>query len=223
MAQPRICVAGIEMESRTHVRPLSAPDEPLTRSLLAQNGGPLRIGARVELGDVEPQPDPPETEDHSVSLARMESQGVLDPDEYLELIDQVSYRSLRSAFGIQLKRHGRSYAVDVGGGTCSLACVRPRKQLNLEVDSYGKARLAFYDTPEPALISIADLRFYEDDHRTIHHEVFPDVHRRILQGVGVWVMFGLARAWKADNDDTERHWLQVNGLCLEDSPLGETL
>lgn len=33
-------------------------------------------------------------------------------------------------------------------------------------------------------------------------------------------MFGLARAWQKPGDDEERHWLQVNGLCLEDAPLG---
>jgi hypothetical protein len=28
------------------------------------------------------------------------------------------------------------------------------------------------------------------------------------------LMFGLARAYKAPHDDRERHWLQLNGICL---------
>jgi hypothetical protein len=33
-------------------------------------------------------------------------------------------------------------------------------------------------------------------------------------------MFGLARAFVARGDDCERHWLQLNGICLEDRPTG---
>lgn len=220
MVSPRICVAGVEVESEAHLRPLATQNGPLTRTLLSENGGPLQIGATIELGAAEPRPDPPETEDHSVDVACMESHGVLEADEYLELIDTVSHRSLRNAFGGELKRRGRSFAVEVGEGTCSLGCVRPRKQPELEIDDFGKPRLVLKDTLAPAFISIADLRFYEEDQQTINGEVFRSAQRRLLHGVGVWVMFGLARAWQATGDDAERHWLQVNGLCFEDSPLG---
>jgi hypothetical protein len=41
-----------------------------------------------------------------------------------------------------------------------------------------------------------------------------------MQRHGVLLMVGLARAWRAAGDDLERHWLQVNGICLEDQPFG---
>jgi hypothetical protein len=41
-----------------------------------------------------------------------------------------------------------------------------------------------------------------------------------MRGVGVYVMFGLSRGFPAAGDDRPRHWLQVNGLCLEDRPTG---
>jgi len=34
-------------------------------------------------------------------------------------------------------------------------------------------------------------------------------------------MLGLARAFQKPGDDCERHWLQVNGICMTDRPLGE--
>lgn len=34
-------------------------------------------------------------------------------------------------------------------------------------------------------------------------------------------MLGLARAYQAPHDDRERHWLQLNGLCLADDSTGD--
>jgi hypothetical protein len=220
MTHPTICLAGVEVDSKQHLRPVTTPAQPLTREMLSEAGGPFQIGARIELGELEARPDPPETEDHLCDPRRAENLGCLTDEDYLTLIDSVSERTLRGAFGVDLERHGRTYAIDPGRGKCSLACVRARRPTDLEIDGFGKLRLLFNDTPKPASVKIADLRFYEADQTTRRSDVFVDVRRRLLRGVGVWVMFGLARAWKASNDDVERHWLQVNGLCLEDSPLG---
>jgi hypothetical protein len=35
------------------------------------------------------------------------------------------------------------------------------------------------------------------------------------------LMLGLARAFQRSDDDCERHWLQVNGICMADRPLAE--
>lgn len=34
-------------------------------------------------------------------------------------------------------------------------------------------------------------------------------------------MLGLSRAFEKEGDDRARHWLQVNGICLANSPLGD--
>jgi hypothetical protein len=41
------------------------------------------------------------------------------------------------------------------------------------------------------------------------------------RGIEVYLMLGLTRAFLKDGDDRERHWLQVNGICMADRPLGE--
>jgi hypothetical protein len=220
MRAPRICVAGIEVGTEDHVRPVTDRDDLLTRSLLTDSGGPLQIGAVIDLGETTPRPSPPETEDRLIESTALEQLELLSHERYLETVERIACHSLRAAFGMALERHGRTYAVDLGGGRCSLGCVRARNRPDLEVDSYGKLRLCFRDTPKPCHLPINDLRFYEEDHQTIRREVFADVQRRLLDGTGVWVMFGLSRPWASDEDEPERHWLQVNGLCLEDGPIG---
>jgi hypothetical protein len=68
---------------------------------------------------------------------------------------------------------------------------------------------------------VTDLRFVEPDHRTIKAEVVEGVRTRMRRGVQVLLMVGLARAFRRSDDDDERHWLQVNGICMADRPLGQ--
>ena len=78
-----------------------------------------------------------------------------------------------------------------------------------------------YLDPAPNL-SVADVRFYEADHKKIRKEVVIDVNDRIEDGVGLFLMFGLPHATQMPWDDRERHWLQLNGLVLDDRPVGDT-
>jgi hypothetical protein len=221
MRDLRICVAGVDTESKRHLRPVTDRDNRMGRDLLLESGGPFELGAVVELGDVQPQPDPPAIEDHRFRPEHARRTGRLDSDEYLELIDGISHRNLRNAFGRDLKRRGeRKYAADRGRGERSLACVRPRGPLALEIDAFGGLHLRFEEAGRTASAPVTDLRLFEEDQATLRHGLIDGVSARLRGGVGVWVMFGLGRAWKATNDDAERHWLQVNGLCLEDRPLG---
>ncbi len=56
MTAPRICIAGIDPDTTLHVRPTTPKSDPITRSLLRTEGGPLSVGAVVELGKLTPQP-----------------------------------------------------------------------------------------------------------------------------------------------------------------------
>jgi hypothetical protein len=109
MDAPRICVAAIAPERGQHIRLISAAGDPLTRDLLAENGGPFALGTLVELGETTP---------------------------------------------------------------------------------------------------------------TIKTDVVADVNARLQRGIQVLLMLGLARAFRRSEDDSERHWLQVNGICMADRPLG---
>ena len=222
MDSPRICVAGLDVASGKHLRPVTGRDLPLTRALLAESGGPFELGAVVGLGRTKPRSDRPEVEDALFYPRNAKRVRRLDADDYLKLLDDAGKGSLEDAFGPDLQRRGWKYAVDVGKGECSLGCVRAQRTPDLEVgDRYGeRLQLRLNDPAPPAYVPVNDLRFYEADHRTLRHEAIEDVQDRLEGGVAVWVMFGLARPFQATGDDAKRHWLQVNGLCLEDSPLG---
>jgi hypothetical protein len=220
MSGSRICVAGIEPAGNRHVRPVTPANDRLTRQLLTQSGGPFEIGASINVGDARPVPSPPETEDHLVRTRDVERVRTLDDEEYLDVLEAVSQPDLETAFGRGLERRGWTYAVETGRGTTSLAVIKPRRRVDLDVDDrFGKLQLRFNDPDPPTYLGVTDLRFVESDNQTIARNVVEDVRERLRRGVGVYVMLGLARAFRAERDDRDRHWLQVNGLCLEDRPV----
>jgi hypothetical protein len=220
MAAPRICVAGVDLEHNRHVRPVTPLADALTRALLAENDGPMQLGAVLELGDARPTPSPPETEDHLVATRDLRRIGELDADEYLDLLHGVCEPHLEAAFGDELEHRGWKYAVERGNGSGSLAVVK-RRQIEIGVDdTHGKLRLQFKDPSGRADLGVTDLRLCEDDHQTVRLDAVRDIQQRLRRGVGAYLMLGLARAFRAEGDDRERHWLQVNGICMEDRPLG---
>lgn len=145
--------------------------------------------------------------------------GHLTADEYLQLLDGIASDDLETIFGPELERRGRSFAIAEGRGAVSLGVLRTHEAPELFVDDWGKLRLRLTDVDPPAQLGVTDLRFVEDDHSTLKPDVIEDVRRR-MHCHGVLLMVGLARAWRAAGDDLERHWLQVNGICLDDQPFG---
>lgn len=220
MKDDRICAAGIELDTMEHVRPVTRRGDRLTRRLLAENGGPLELAALVDIGNARPRSDPPQTEDQLVSSDDLAQVRVLDGDEYLHLLESTAQTDLDSAFGPALERRGRTYAIGEGRGHASLAVVKASRRAWLEVDHKGKLRLRFPDARPDAYLSVADIRFVEADHSTVRADLIHDVARRLWRGVGAYVMLGLTRAFTPEGDDRGSHWLQVNGLCLEDRPVG---
>lgn len=219
MDAPRICIAGIDPHTGLHVRPTTGASQPLTRNLLMEQGGPLALGSLIELGYVRPDPKQPETEDHLFRPEKAQRLGQLTPNRYLELLLEHAGDRLETIFGDALVRHDWNYAVDKGHGTASLGILRARRKPDIELDRYGKLRLRLNDEDKPAFLSVTDLRFVEADHKTIRRSLVEDVKERMRKGVGVLLMLGLARAFQRSNDDCERHWLQVNGICMMDRPL----
>jgi hypothetical protein len=158
-----------------------------------------------------------------VRTGDLERVRTLDSDEYLDILDAVSEPDLETAFGPELERRGWKYAVDADHGNTSLAVIRARRRVDLDIDDrFGKLQLRFNDPDPPTYLGVTDLRFFEADHQTVRRDVVEDVRTRLRRGVGVYVMFGLARAFQAKSDDRYRHWLQVNGLCLEDQAISGT-
>jgi len=189
----------------------------MTRDMLVENGGPFEIGAVVELGSVRPNPSPPEVEDHWFWPDQARRVGRLPADEYLDLMDEIAHDDLNAVLGSALQRHGWKYAVDAGTGTASLGVLRATA-MRLEVSDYSSLQVRLDDMEPQAYISVTDLRYYEENQETVREDAVDDANRRLRLGADPLLMLGLAREWKRPGDDTGRHWLQVNGICLSDDP-----
>ena len=211
-----ICVAGVDLGTQEHVRPIHGH---LSRELLSANGGPFDLGAAVELGEIAPEPHPPHIEDCRFDPGTAERQGELDPDDYLELIELMAFESLGQAFGPELQRvTATKFATPEGQGIRSLACLQVEGPLSMSY-SDDSLELNFRVDGEPSAAAVTDLRYFEEDGRTTRQELIAAFNRRLRAGTPAWLMFGLARALRGTRVEGSWHWLQVNGICLEDAPL----
>jgi hypothetical protein len=221
MDAPRICVAGIQPTTGRHIRPTTGRSNPLTRTLLAEEGGPLALGALIDLGEVRTNPDPPETEDHLFWPGRMAVLGRVSSDRYLEILRAHAQPSLKAIFGPSLARHSRTYAVDRGQGSSSLGILRSQRKSSVLLDRYGKLRLRLPTKEGAAYLPLTDLRLVEVDHTTINANAVEDLNARMGRGIESLLLLGLSRAYRKDGDEHERHWLQVNGICMSDKPIDQ--
>jgi len=213
-----ICVAGIDLDTHEHVRPV-LQDGQLGRRLLLSRGGLFDIGCVVDLGRAYRNGRPPEVEDRQFAPRYARRVETMAPAAYWALLEEVARPDLAALFGPDLYAHGSGYAVDIGKGSASLGCLRPTEPPVLTITEHGKVRIRLADRDRTAWLTVTDLRLCEDDHSTVRVELVQRVQDRIRQGVGVILGVGLGRAWSQADDDKERHWLQVNNLHLQDDPL----
>jgi hypothetical protein len=214
-----VCVAGVDIHTLKHVRPVLRYGR-LTTDLLRCNGGPLDIAAVVDVGPTAYAGHAPEVEDHYFDSARATWLFDDDPDDYWEVLNQVAHGSLAAIFGPDLEQWEGSCTIDVGEGRASLGCLAQEEERPwLYVDHRGAVRMVLECVTPSADLAVTDLRLYGRDHKTPRVALVTDVQKRIEAGVEVILSVGLTRAWRKQNDTTERHWLQVNNIHLKDDPL----
>ena len=212
------CVAGVEVGTQHHIRPVLRRDR-LTIDLLRPYGGPFDIGAVVYLGSTTHAGHPPELEDRRFDPARSRWLFDDDPDDFWAALEGMAQESLAEIFGPSLELWDESGTVDVGEGSASLGCLRPEKRPWLYVDHRGTVRMVLDYLIPSVDLSVNDLRLYEKDGRTPRKDLVAGVQKRLESGVGVILSVGLTRPFRKWGDSEERHWLQVNNIHLEDDPL----
>jgi hypothetical protein len=222
MERGYICVAGVNVDDGTHVRPVQ-PLGRLRDNLCATHGGPFDMATVVDLGSTRPVPSPPEVEDYEFTPWHARATKAIEPELFWNMLTYLARPNLRAIFGPRLRRVGTgSMIVDQGGGMASLGCLRPHGQptmyLRPRPDKPPQPRLQFSDGTFDLDLSITDLRFVERDHQTIRHDFFEAAARRLAEGVPVLLSVGLTRPYSSDADRPPAHWLQVNNLHFEDMP-----
>jgi hypothetical protein len=213
-----VCVAGLDLVTEEHVRPVLRRGR-LTAGLLRSNGGPFDVGAVVDLGPVVPAGRAPELEDHRFDPPHARWLFDDDPDDFWDLLDERAKEDLEDLFGPALELWDESGTVDVGEGRASLGCLKPKKQPWLYLDHRGAVRLVLDHLTPSVDLTVNDLRMYERDQKTPRRDLVRDVQRRLDAGVEAILSVGLTRPWRKRGDDAARHWLQVNNIHLRDDPL----
>lgn len=221
MEKGYICVAGLDIETESHVRPVLGGR--LNASLLARNGGPFDIGFVVDLGPITHAGHPPEVEDCKFDPRQASRVGMYAPNRFWELLKRAARPRLPEIFGPELTRRGAtSCAVDVGKGHASLGCLSPSERpdffLRPRPDKPDQIRVHLRDGQLDLDLGVTDIRLYGDDHVTPNTSLVSQVAQSIKRGVGVVLSAGLTRAFASSPDLSPVHWLQVNNIHLEDNP-----
>jgi hypothetical protein len=212
------CVAGVEVDTLRHIRPVLRHGR-LTTDLLRPNGGPFDLGSVVDLGTTTNAGGAPELEDRRFDPSSTRWLFDNDPNDFWDALDGLAQESLQGIFGPALELWDESGTVDVGEGTASLGCLKPEKQPWVYMDHRGTIRMVLDYLMPSVDMSVNDLRLYERDGRTPRRDLFASVEKRLMSGVEVILSVGLTRPWQKRGDTAERHWLQVNNIHLEDDPL----
>ncbi len=212
-----ICVAGIDLITGRHVRPVIQGQ--LTRAYLTRFGGPFDIGEIVDLGSVTYAGSAPQLEDYAFSYTSAQSFAIASPLEFWTNLQRASQRTLTDIFGPELQKHGNTCATPLGRGYASLGCLIPASTPALFVHDSGKLVIHFTDGIFDVRASVTDLRLYKVDQKTVKHALIDEINHRMRTGAQVVLSVGLGRPWRKPGDSEERHWFQVNGIHLSDEPI----
>jgi len=217
-----ICVAGVDLQTRRHVRPVLSTG-PISSHLLARYGGPFEMAHVVDLGRLRPRPEEPHVEDYILVPSWVKVERTAEAHEFWNLLHEVTATRFREIFGEALKAVGHMrLGTEPGCGSASLGCLRPRDppQLYLAAARDGKRqiRIKFTDGAMRADASVTDLRLYGDDHATPDADKVRGVAKWILDSEGVLLGVGLTRKFRPSEQAAYVHYLQVNNIHLKEEP-----
>ena len=226
MHQGRICVAGVDQQTRRHVRPVTKWGQ-LDGRVLSFREGPFNIGHVVDLGRVEACPQTPHVEDYRFTPWTARYIERFHADDFWAMLYGISEPSLGRIFGDELRPMGcRSCGTEAGQGKASLGVLRPAKRPRLFLKDTKKTgsvriRMQIDDGRMRVEAGVTDLRLYEADHATVAQTRVQRLARYLDSHGGVLLSVGLGRAFAARAEDVDRpvHWLQVNNIHVEERPV----
>jgi hypothetical protein len=207
-----VCTAGLELTTGQPVRPMVAGG--LTRALLAEEGGCLALRVVLDLGPTQFLGRVPEIEDRQCDPAQFRILDHLDLPAFLARNAAAAKEALADLFGDELQPQGRTRAIPENHGLRSLGCCWARDCQLIIVDRGGGPRLKLHwrDRDDELLTAVADLRFYEPDHRTLRTELIHATNQQLGQSPRTLLAVGLSRPYRPSESDSAMHWLQVNNL-----------
>lgn len=225
MQRGQVCVAGIDVDTGRHVRPV-LPVGALQARMTTPRGGPFDMATVVDLGLTRPVPSPPEVEDVEFTSWHARIERDVPATLFWEMLGHLSKPTLAEIFGTELRTVGapdsRRAVTDAGTGRASLGVLVPRGQPRLFVatksDGHESVRMHLSDGDLVLDLSVTDLRLTTDDGSRPDVERVRAVAERLRRRVPVLLSVGLTRPFASRPGEEPVHWLQVNNLHLEDDP-----
>jgi hypothetical protein len=212
-----ICTAGPEVRSGAIIRPV-AKHGSLPASLLWRKGGPLKVGALVNIGTGVPRPVPPHSEDIEADPAEWHMAGQVSEERFLKHLLGHTAPSPHAAFGQPMREvEPGKYALTAGGGDHSLAYVLLDRGLELTVTDGGRLSLQFVAERRRFRLPVTDARLYKDDLATPDPTAAGRLQKLLWHGQGVVIGMGIGRAWGRPGEEP-MHWLQANNLYPVEAP-----
>jgi len=219
-----ICVAGIDVKTGQHVRPIPRGTELRYRDLAAHQGF-FEIGSIVDIGDATPKGQPPETEDFDFLRRESFTDGEMNPAEFWNVMKSTAKTSFIEIFGDDLKPVGHQHAaVQPGCGKASLGTLlitKLRPELTIEtIERRDRIRMKIKTGRIPLNLSVTDIRLYWSDHITPDRVAVAATQERLATSDEILLGVGLTRAyvdWLSNKEPL--HWLQVNGIHFIEDPI----
>jgi hypothetical protein len=209
-----MCVAGIDLDSRLHIRPVL--DRQMPTKMLAEHGGPFALGRIIDIGQTSFVGKVPEVEDQRINPDVVEHVDDMPDVELLSLMTQIAHNKLGAIFGPELKRAGSTCVVPATQGLRSLGCYWAQNgRLFIEQrESRQRIRFSWQAGPQSFCVPVTDIRLYADDHVTPSVSRVQQMAERIAALPRVLVAVGLSRAFRKTSSADACHWLQLNNFHL---------
>ncbi len=212
MRDEHICIAGIDLNTGTRVRPKLA-GVSVPEGVARQSGGTLRLGTVLAFANPWVVPSQPEIEDVIVPVEEMVERERMGAEEFRVLIRTATARVADQIDG--LERTETSMIVREGCGHGSLAIAGCRRGFRLMINNFGRVRARL---DANLIVSVTDLRLYQG--AEVNESAVTELSRLVRDAAAVRLGVGLTRPFSPDGT-APVHWLQVNAIHLLGEPYWE--
>jgi len=213
MSPGNICVAGIDIVHRRHIR-LEIFRSRMTTGFLRRKDGLVGIGSVLDLGPCRTCGKAPEIEDHYFRPDQVRLLAPVSPKYFWEVMQGLARNNLKEIFGDEIVKDGRTFSTPLHRGRASLGCLRLSGIPRLVI-SNGRLRMRIQDGHE-STIAVTDLRLYEDDQQTPKAALVRETQRMIKGGEELILSVGLTRPFAKGEGEEKKHWLQINNIHLRE-------
>jgi hypothetical protein len=204
-----VCVAGIDIESGSCIRPMPYLKFERCKELNMLPGAILT-------GEFVPTPNivSPHVED--MDYKKLSFQGHCSATEFLNILRNSCFPSVEEGFDCELEKGQKHIPLETNLCRSIITIRLDPNNITVIQDSFNekKIKIHFIDGAgkEFSFISITDLGFHNYAEKNYHEaNGYLDINMFFKEQTEIFIRVGLSRYYKAPNG-REGYWIQVNGI-----------